>query len=210
MVVAVAASNGAVVGAASNGAVVGAASNGAVAAVAAASSAVAVAVAVAVVAAVVAAMRRRRVMALRMYGVVALAIGLSLAALPNRPALADGMPASAATGAQTFATADEGVEKLAAAVRVDDRTALRAVLGPGSEKLLNSGDKVLDAQRRARFLADYDERHELAAADEPDRMILKVGNNRWSLPIPLVQVNGQWHFDSAAGAQELINRWIGR
>ena len=62
------------------------------------------------------------------------------------------MPASAATGAQTFATADEGVEKLAAAVRVDDRTALRAVLGPGSEKLLNSGDKVLDAQRGRDFL----------------------------------------------------------
>jgi hypothetical protein len=30
------------------------------------------------------------------------------------------------------------------------------------------------------------------------------------LPIPLVQVDGRWHFDAAAGAQELVDRRIGQ
>ena len=41
-------------------------------------------------------------------------------------------------------------------------------------------------------------------------MVLKVGNDNWPLPIPLVEADGRWHFDTEAGAQELIDRWIGR
>jgi hypothetical protein len=41
-------------------------------------------------------------------------------------------------------------------------------------------------------------------------MVLKVGNEGWALPIPLVQADARWHFDTKAGAQELLDRWIGR
>ena len=41
-------------------------------------------------------------------------------------------------------------------------------------------------------------------------MSLQVGKDDWPFPIPLVQVDGRWHFDSQAGAQELVNRRIGR
>lgn len=30
------------------------------------------------------------------------------------------------------------------------------------------------------------------------------------MPIPIVLANGSWHFDATAGAQEIINRQIGR
>jgi hypothetical protein len=40
--------------------------------------------------------------------------------------------------------------------------------------------------------------------------ILDIGVNDWPLPFPLVQVNGRWQFDSRAGAQEIVNRRIGR
>jgi hypothetical protein len=82
-------------------------------------------------------------------------------------------------------------------------------LGPGSEKLLRSGDNYADAAERQKFLAAYDERHEMVTA-APDHVIVQVGKDNWPLPIPLVQADGRWHFDSEAGAQELVSRRIGR
>ena len=79
----------------------------------------------------------------------------------------------------------------------------------GSEALLSSGDKYSDAAQRQRFLAAYDEQHKLVPG-EPGHVILQVGKDDWPFPIPLVQADGHWHFDSRAGAQELVNRRIGR
>jgi hypothetical protein len=41
-------------------------------------------------------------------------------------------------------------------------------------------------------------------------MVLNVGKNDWPMPIPLVKQSAVWHFDTPAGAQEIINRRIGR
>lgn len=41
-------------------------------------------------------------------------------------------------------------------------------------------------------------------------MILTVGADQWPLPIPIVQSGGAWRYDTRAGAEELINRRIGR
>ena len=110
---------------------------------------------------------------------------------------------------QTYATADEAVTALVDAVRSDKSEAILAVLRPGSEKLVDSGDKVVDDTARKKFVTAYDEKHQVTAA-APDRLTLVVGNDNWPLPIPLVQSDGRWHFDSAAGAQELVDRRIGR
>jgi hypothetical protein len=58
-------------------------------------------------------------------------------------------------------------------------------------------------------LADYADKHSLAVQTDGSA-VLTVGNDGWPMPIPLVQANGKWHFDTAAGAQEIINRRIGR
>jgi hypothetical protein len=117
--------------------------------------------------------------------------------------------ASPPPSGQTYATAEEAVTALVDAVRSNKSDAIITVLGPGSEKLVNSGDAVVDATARQKFLASYDEKHQLTAA-APDRMTLIVGKDDWPLPIPLMQSDGRWHFDSAAGAQELVDRRIGR
>jgi hypothetical protein len=124
---------------------------------------------------------------------------------------AGGAGAASATAppAQTYATADEAVKALVDAMRSDNTDAIASVLGPGSEKLVNSGDKVVDDTARKRFVTAYDEKHQLTAA-APDRMTLVVGNDDWPLSIPIVQSDGRWHFDSVAGAQELVDRRIGR
>ena len=116
--------------------------------------------------------------------------------------------AAPATG-ETFGSAEEAVTTLTDALRAGKADVVQSVLGPGSEKLLGSGDKYSDAAERRRFLGAYDEKHNLVSP-EPGHMILQVGNDDWPFPIPLVEAGGRWHFDSQAGAQELVDRRIGR
>ena len=86
---------------------------------------------------------------------------------------------------------------------------MAAVLGPGSEALIRSGDPNADAANRGKFVAAYDAQHKLTELS-PGRDVLNVGVDDWPLPIPVVQVNGRWRFDSRTGAQEIVDRRIGR
>ncbi len=43
-----------------------------------------------------------------------------------------------------------------------------------------------------------------------DKITLEIGTNNWPMPVPLVKADGQWHFDTAAGKEEIINRHIGK
>jgi hypothetical protein len=110
---------------------------------------------------------------------------------------------------ESFVSAEEAVAAFVNALRTDKPDAVQNVLGRGSEALLSSGDKYSDAAERQRFLAAYDEQHKLASST-PGQMVLEVGNDDWPFPIPIVQSDRRWHFDSQAGAQELVNRRIGR
>ena len=108
-----------------------------------------------------------------------------------------------------YKTPDDAVAALVGALQNDDRDALGNVLGPGSEKLVRSGDPVKDREEAQRFLDAYAQRHALVPEGQ-DRMIVHVGVNDWPLPIPLVRYDGEWNFDSRAGAQEIVDRRIGR
>lgn len=117
-------------------------------------------------------------------------------------------PAAAEPSARAFPSADAAVAALVEVMRHYDDAAARAILGPGSEPLIHSGDSVADAEARERFVTAFDAKHTLVP-DGTDQMTLDVGPNDWPLPIPVVQSGGQWHFDSHAGAQDLIDRRIG-
>ncbi len=114
-----------------------------------------------------------------------------------------------AAGAQTFPTAEAAVDALVAAARSDDPNALLAVLGDDARDLVSSGDDVADASRRARFVAEYDEAHELVP-DGDNRVRLEVGEDEWELPLPIVETDGRWSFDVDAGIDEVVYRRIGR
>jgi hypothetical protein len=148
--------------------------------------------------------------AMNMRGALVLLVALSVTGLTGAFAVAaPAQKAASSTTGPSYPSAEAAVTALVDALRNDQLGALQTVLGPGSEKLLRSGDKYADAAERQKFLAAYDERHEMVTA-APDHVILQVGKDNWPLPIPLVQADGRWHFDSAAGAQELVNRRIGR
>lgn len=118
--------------------------------------------------------------------------------------------ALAADSAQTtFASAEEAVQALVAAVRAGDKKTLAAILGPESRPLIRSGDRVADRQARERFVRAYDQANRLEKPT-PTRAVLLIGQDEWPLPIPVVKEGDAWRFDTAAGKEEILNRRIGR
>ena len=116
----------------------------------------------------------------------------------------------AAEGVQTrFPTPDEAAVALVAATRADDLKAMLAILGPGSRDVISSGDSVADNANRDKFVAAYEQKHSLVAG-KAGTMILHIGTDDWSMPIPIVRKGNSWGFDIGKGKQEILNRRIGR
>jgi hypothetical protein len=110
---------------------------------------------------------------------------------------------------KTFATPEDAVVALVDSDKAADTDALRALFGADGEKVLASGDTVMDQRNREVFLIAYAEQAMLMA-DGPKRSILLIGNEQWPFPIPLVKEGQAWRFDTAAGVQEILFRRIGR
>ena len=109
---------------------------------------------------------------------------------------------------RSFASPDEAIKALQAATSAKDKAALDEIFGPEIHGLL-TGDEVQDANNAQKFAAA------MAQSCKPvneadDKITLEVGTNDWPMPIPLVKADGQWHFDTAAGKEEIINRHIGK
>ena len=120
------------------------------------------------------------------------------------------VPAMAAAASQkTFATPAAAVDALIAANRGNHLRKLLAILGPEGAKLIHSGDPVADRRGRRLFVAAYD-RSPQTGARRRRKAILIVGADEWPLPIPLVREHARWRFDTKAGADEILNRRIGR
>jgi hypothetical protein len=118
-------------------------------------------------------------------------------------------PLMTASAAETsFESAEGAVAAFVAALETDDTASLQALLGPGTETLLTSGDAIQDKSDRARFLANYQKNHFLAP-DGPDAMTLIVGEDEYQFPIPVVKRDGRWVLDGEKGADELVYRRIG-
>jgi len=110
---------------------------------------------------------------------------------------------------KSFPSPEEAVKSLVAAVRADDMKGLRGILGPGSEALISSGDDAADRVGREKFLKAYDQKNSLVATSA-GKTILHIGDDDWSMPIPVVKKGATWVFDVRAGKQEILNRRIGR
>jgi hypothetical protein len=108
-----------------------------------------------------------------------------------------------------FASTQQAVDALIAAVQDDSDAELFAVLGPDSEPLISSGDRVADQNSRMRFLKAYNEKNNLEQQDE-ERTVLIIGASDYPFPIPIVRQSESWIFDTQSGIEEILNRRIGR
>jgi hypothetical protein len=107
-----------------------------------------------------------------------------------------------------FASPDEAIKALQAATEAKDKSALNEIFGPEFKGLL-TGDEVQDANNARQFAAAVAQGCAPVKEGE-DKITLEIGTNNWPMPIPLVKTDGQWHFDTAAGKDEIINRHIGK
>lgn len=109
----------------------------------------------------------------------------------------------------TFKSAEEAADALAAAARAGDRKQVIGVLGPGSAEIASSGDAVQDEETRKAFVAAYDAKHSIARENGKPATLL-IGQDDFPFPIPLVEKDGAWSFDTKAGREEILARRIGR
>lgn len=124
---------------------------------------------------------------------------------------AAGLSVALTTGAlaqKSFKTPQEAADALVAAARAGDQKAIIAVLGSGGADIASSGDPVSDEQGRKAFVTGYDAKHSLET--QGDRAVIVIGTQDWPFPIPIVQKDGSWRFDTVAGREEILARRIGR
>lgn len=112
-------------------------------------------------------------------------------------------------GQQTFASVEDAGRALFAAMHAPDDRSLMTILGPAGNDVISSGDPVEDLDARTNFSTKYEEMHRFVK--EPNGTVkLVVGAENWPLPIPLVNKNGAWYFDTPAGKDEILFRRIGK
>jgi hypothetical protein len=110
---------------------------------------------------------------------------------------------------KSFTTAEEAAHSLFTAAQAGDQVAMLEIFGSAGNEIISSGDSVQDKNTLEQFIAEYKEMHRLAA--EPDgTTTLFVGADNWPLPVPLINANGLWHFDTEAGKNDILLRRIGQ
>ena len=110
---------------------------------------------------------------------------------------------------RTFDSPGNAVAAMFDAAKTGDMNALMQIFGPESKELLASGDPVADKDTRELVVKKYEEMHRLVT--EPNKSVtLYIGAENWPFPIPIVEKNKVWFFDTAKGKQEVLFRRIGR
>jgi hypothetical protein len=109
---------------------------------------------------------------------------------------------------KTFDTPYAAVKALIKAAEDANQEEMVAVLGDDAKELVYSGDLVQDKAGMEGFVKAYKTKHVIIKQDDHTR-ILQVGASNWPMPIPIVSDGGKWHFDTAAGKEELLYRRIG-
>jgi hypothetical protein len=112
-----------------------------------------------------------------------------------------------ASAQQTFPSAAEASQNLFQAVQSNNEAAITKILG-GPSELATSRNDDQDKVDRELFVQKYQEMHRLGR-EADGSVTLYIGAENWPFPIPLVQKNRAWHFDSDAGQKEVLFRRIG-
>ena len=110
---------------------------------------------------------------------------------------------------QSFTSPELAIDALVSSIRTGATGGVLKVLGPEAQRIVSSGDPTADQAARERFLAAYDEGHQMTQEGD-NRAVLIIGKDDFPFPIPLVREGSAWHFDAQAGEEEILNRRIGK
>lgn len=127
--------------------------------------------------------------------------GAFLMAAPSRTAMPDG---------KAFPTADAAARALVDAAKTDNVPELIRILGPSGKDIVSTRDQVADRKNLRTFAARATQKMRLVPYHgRQNEKTLLAGNDNWPLPIPIMEVNGKWYFDTARGKKEIMARRIG-
>jgi hypothetical protein len=117
---------------------------------------------------------------------------------------------AAIPGGRAFSSPEAAANALVSAAKANDVKGLIEILGPSSRDIVSTRDPVEDRNIRRQFAARATQKMRLVPTrGRPNERTLLAGNDKWPLPIPIVQREGKWYFDMARGRQEILNRRIG-
>jgi hypothetical protein len=119
-------------------------------------------------------------------------------------ALCFGAP-NTACAQKHFESPQEAMTAFGNAVASSDEAGLKVLLGARFRDLI----PPVGSEIRSRFLTAWDTSHTIQTVDG-EHADIAVGNDGWTLPIPLVKSAQGWHFDTLAGVEEMRLRRIGR
>jgi hypothetical protein len=106
---------------------------------------------------------------------------------------------------KAFESADAAMNAFGDAIATNNDAALQTILGPEQRKHI----PPVEADIRLRFLAAWAKSHKIKPIDSTHAQV-EVGDDGWTLPLPLTKSAKGWQFDTTAGLEEIRARRIGR
>ncbi len=117
------------------------------------------------------------------------------------------LPYAGSAAQMHFESANFAANTLIIAVARSDGTALAAILGDNYREQLPIDQ--ISAEEMDRFFAAWSGYHTLVPTAGNTRL-LAIGENGWTLPIPIVREAQGWRFDTVKGGELMRIRRIGR
>jgi hypothetical protein len=113
------------------------------------------------------------------------------------------------TPPQQFDSPEAAAAALVSAAEKYDVPQLKMILGSDGADLVESKDRVGDSTNAAAFAAQARTHQGIELDSSKTTATLSVGEGDWPMPIPIVNQDGKWSFDAAAGRDEVLLRRIG-
>lgn len=119
-----------------------------------------------------------------------------------------GGPAFAKDPAE-YKTPEAAAQAILEALAKDDHAAILAVLGDEFKDQLFTGEESREKDSYQRVVAAAKDAMQLRA-DDANTRVMVIGKDAWPVPFPIVHGDKGWHFDTAAGIDEILARRIGQ
>lgn len=119
-------------------------------------------------------------------------------------ALLLGLGMTSAIARQYFDTPEAAMMAFGQAVQDDNEPAMKGLLGDNFREVI----PPVGAEVRDKFNKAWTLSHAIHRSD--NHAFIAVGDDGWTLPVPLVKSGKGWQFDTQAGAREMRVRRIGR
>jgi hypothetical protein len=108
---------------------------------------------------------------------------------------------------KAYPSAEAAADAFTEALRKADRKALGVVLGTNYKQFVPTGS--VDRVDVESYLVAWDKQHKVNAEGD-QKAVISVGDQGWTMPVPIVKRKAGWQFDVVAGADEMRTRRIGR